>query len=110
MYCKRCFCAFEGERCPHCGEASRVRAVQPQDECFVLETPLLWGEVLCDLYRQSGMPYTLRRALGAGLATLVGPYQERYRFYVPYARLGEAQAIAGDLPADFISMRKEAEE
>ena len=96
MYCPRCKQLFEGSICPFCG-ATQVRAPFPDDECFLIETGMLMGEMLADLLRREKIPFYFKSSLGAGLAMCIGPYQDVYRFFVPYACWTQAQEQAAFL-------------
>lgn len=97
MYCEHCGIIFEEQlRCPKCG-GHYVRPLREDDPCFVCETSFLWGTVLEDLYRQNGVPFLTRHALGAALSTQVGAVLDRVRFYVRYPMLDKARTIADEL-------------
>jgi len=60
---------------------------------FLAETGYPYSEMLSDLLRQHGIPYTAQGSLGAGMALKVGPCLERTRFYVPGDFLDRARAL-----------------
>lgn len=103
MYCDHCKLLTAETTCPACGSRA-LREPQEDDSCFLTEKEMLWGEMLADLLRQNQIPFLYKKALGAGLAMEVGPYQERYAFYVPYAHLPAAKEIV----AGFFSPQNEA--
>lgn len=96
MYCSKCRKVIGLRVCRDCG-SFWVREVQPDDECYLIEKEQIWGEMLLDVLKQEGIPCIVRRTLGAGLATSIGGMLECYRFYVPFAELDRALAIADEL-------------
>lgn len=96
MYCESCQTLFEERRCPECHRHT-VREPRAEDPCFLAEKDTIWGEMLADVLRQNGIPYSIKRTLGAGLAMSVGAMLERYRFFVPYEDLPRAQALVDEL-------------
>lgn len=92
MYCERCSVVFEGHVCPQCG-SKKVRAEVGADYCFLIEKEMIWGEMLAEVLRQNSIPFYQRNVFGAGLTLNVGSYLERYKFFVPYAYLSEAQNL-----------------
>ena len=54
-----------------------------------------------DWLKQNGIPYLVRRTLGAGLSMSVGAMMECHRIYVPFAELDRSLAIVDELfPGD----------
>lgn len=98
MYCEKCNTLFDGgcAACPACG-SKETREPTQDDDCFVVEKEAIWGEMLADVLKQNGIPFIYKKALGAALATKIGSYRERYRFYVPYAQVPAAQSIVEEL-------------
>jgi len=100
MYCGKCQRIIGTRCCSDCGPLW-VREVMPEDVCYLTEKEQIWGEMLEDVLRQNGIPYFIRRTLGAGLTMSVGAMLECYRFYVPFGVLDRALAIVDELfPAD----------
>lgn len=99
MYCETCKTVFDEASCPECG-TKNVREPMPNDDCLLTEKEMLWGEMLSDVLKQNGIPFYFKSQLGAGLAMSVGLYRDRYRFYVPYSRLTDAQRIVDELFAN----------
>ncbi|MBO4230032.1 MAG: hypothetical protein J5938_06760 [Clostridia bacterium] len=96
QYCEVCGRVFDEKRCPKCGRKS-VRSVTPDDLCFLTEQEVLWSDMLADVLKQEGIPFTQKKVLGAGLAIKTGPMRERVRFFVFYRQLPEASAIVEEL-------------
>jgi hypothetical protein len=87
----------DGEaNCPACG-SRKIRQPQADDDCFLVEKEVIWGEMLADVLTQKNIPFYYRKALGAGVAAYVGPLLERYSFYVPYSQFPAAQSIVDEL-------------
>lgn len=100
MYCENCRVVFEGTECPHCGN-EKGRPPEADDDIFLVEKEVLYGEMLADVFKQKGIPHYFKPRLGAGMAMTVGLYQESYRFYVPYAHWADAlEALEELFPAD----------
>ena len=95
-YCKRCKIPCEGDLCPSCG-AERLRAILPEDPCYLAERQMLWAGVLEDVLNQKGVPHMKRPTRGAGLTKTLGGYGERYEFFVPYECLSAAQEVVEEL-------------
>ncbi len=93
MYCYECENVFTGTSCPYCGNVD-VRAPRPNDNCFLVETEMLVGELLAEVLRQERIPYYFKTLYGAGVTARIGPYCERYTFFVPYSHLAIAQQHA----------------
>jgi len=109
MYCARCQKIIPTRNCRDCG-SFWVRDVLPEDVCYLTEREQIWGEMLEDVLRQNGIPYIIRRTLGAGLSMSVGAMLECYRFYVPFGALAQAQEIVDELfPDDEWKLVEEAE-
>ena len=92
MYCSRCNVLLDGDVCPHCGN-KKTRAPLDEDLCFLTGQDVIWGEMLADVLKQNHIPFFQKSALGAGMAMKVGPYLDRYSFYVPYSYLRDAKDI-----------------
>ena len=99
MYCARCQKIIATRNCRECG-SYYVREVEADDVCYLTEQPQVWGEMLEDVLRQNGLPYIIRRTLGAGLSMSIGAMLECYRFYVPFGALEAAQEIVDELFPD----------
>ena len=99
MYCAKCQKIIATRSCRDCG-SYWVREVLPEDVCYLTEREQIWGEMLEDVLRQNGIPYVIRRTLGAGLSMSVGAMLECYRFYVPFGALAAAQEIVDELFPD----------
>lgn len=102
MYCEKCKNLFDDSeiRCPACG-SKKIRKPQTDDDCFLVEKEVLWGEMLADVLTQNEIPFFYKKALGAGLAAYIGPLLERYSFYVPYSQFSAAQNIVDELFSSF---------
>lgn len=96
MYCEDCKTLFEGSQCPNC-VGKHIREVADNDDCFLVQKEMLWGEMLADLLRQHEIPFYYKPVLGAGITMSVGAYMDSYRFYVPYPKLGAAQEIVDEV-------------
>ena len=68
-----------------------------EDLCFLTEKDALWGPVLADVLRQSGIRFVQKGALGAGFTMRAGSQLERHRFYVRYDQLDEAMTVHDNL-------------
>ncbi len=99
MYCAKCQKIIATRSCKDCG-SYWVREVLPEDVCYLTEREQIWGEMLEDVLRQNGIPYIIRRTLGAGLSMSIGAMLECYRFYVPFGALEKAQEIVDELFPD----------
>ena len=93
MYCAECQKVFAGSACPCCG-SQEVRVPLPTDDCFLVETEMLFGEMLAEVLRREKIPFFFKTMLGAGITMRIGPYREVYRFYVPYSHLALASQHA----------------
>jgi DNA-directed RNA polymerase subunit RPC12/RpoP len=102
MYCEKCKKLFDDTeiRCPACG-SKKIRKPQADDDCFLVEKEVLWGEMFADVLTQNKIPFFYKKALGAGLAAYVGPLLERYSFYVPYSQFSAAQSLVDELFSSF---------
>ena len=101
-YCMNCHLLTEDTHCPVC---SCQELVQPEhdDYCFLLERDLLWAQALEDLFRDNGIPFVTREALGAGLTSKIGLAMERKRFYVPYGYYRAAKELEEEFfSAEFV--------
>ena len=96
MYCEKCKCLFEGERCPNCRK-SRVRPVRQEDPCFLMEKGAPFNGMLADVLKQNDIPFLTDGRLGAGLSTYVGPVLEVTRFYVRWSDKARADEIVDEL-------------
>ena len=93
MYCPDCQRVCTGETCPYCGGVD-LRLPLPGDDCFLVETEMLFGEMLAEVLRREKIPFYFKTALGAGVTMRIGPYCDRYRFFVPYSHLALASQHA----------------
>lgn len=98
MYCEKCKILFVDSEavCPACG-GKKIRKPEAEDDCFLVEKEVLWGEMLADVLAQKEIPFYYKKALGAGVAAYVGPLLERYSFYIPFSQLSAAQSIVDEL-------------
>ncbi len=98
MYCEKCKILFVDTEmaCPACG-SKKIRKPEEEDDCFLVEKEVIWGEMLSDVLTQKEIPFFYKKALGAGVAAYVGPLLERYSFYVPCSKLPAAQNIVDEL-------------
>lgn len=96
MYCAKCQRIIATRSCMNCG-SFWVREVMENDVCYLTEREQIWGEMLEDVLKKNGIPYIIRRTLGAGLSMSIGAMLECYRFYVPFAALEAAQEIVDEL-------------
>lgn len=94
MYCEKCGRVTKGYSplCPVCG-SRKVREPRMDDKCFLAEKEHIWGEMLADVLSKNNVPFLRQPILGAGIAMNLGHGMERYRFYVPYSRLEDAQTV-----------------
>ena len=100
MYCEKCQKIIGSRSCADCG-SYWVREATGEDVCYLTEQEQIWGEMLEEVLRQNGIPYLIRRTLGAGLSMSVGAMLECHRIYVPFAELDRALAIVDELfPGD----------
>jgi len=93
MYCYECKNVFTGEVCPYCG-CMDVRMPEPHDDCFLVETEMLIGELLAETLRQERIPFYFKTRYGAGITARIGAYCEHYLFFVPYSHLALARQHA----------------
>ena len=93
MYCAECQKVFAGKVCTGCGN-DQTRPPLPTDDCFLVETEMLVGEILAEVLRREKIPYYFKTMFGAGVTMRIGPYCEVYRFYVPYSHLALASQHA----------------
>lgn len=91
-YCDRCNNIFIDDKCPHCN-SKKVREVRDDDYCFIIEKELIWAEALRELLDKNNIPYEVLTKYGAGLSIKMGPYNEVYRFYIPYKYMEQATNI-----------------
>lgn len=96
MYCERCGCVTEEERCPVCGNAD-LRPPESDDACFLKETTSMWAGMLKDVLDQNGITCMEKSTLGAGLAVRTGAMFEMVRCYVRYEDLEKAREIEREL-------------
>lgn len=96
MYCEKCRHLIEGERCPNC-RRSRVRHVEPEDPCFLVEKGAPWDGMLEDVFKQNGIPFLTDGRMGAGLAVRAGTMLESRRFYVRWDDYARANEIVDEL-------------
>ncbi len=89
-YCPICKLLVEDQHCPLCG-SKNLRAVNDDDYCFLTEKDSIWAGALSELLTQNKIPFIVKQLLGDGLATRIGPAQERIHFYVPYSFYHQAQ-------------------
>lgn len=95
MYCEHCRLLTDEAACPACGR--NTRQPKDNDECFLIEKEMLFGEMLADVLKQNGIPFYHTNVLGAGIAMRVGPLMERYRFFVPCAYDQRARELTEEL-------------
>ena len=96
MYCEKCCRIIDAAVCPAC-KSKKVREAGPRDPCYLTELDYVSSGILEDVLKQEGIPYLVKNVMGAGMAIKVGPMLDRSRFYVPFERLGDAEAVAEDL-------------
>lgn len=96
LYCPECKKLQQAAVCAYCRH-SALRAPAADDLVFLIEKDAMWAGMLMDVLKQNGIPFTYTAALGAALAMAVGPASERLSIYVPYGRLGEAEALVEEL-------------
>lgn len=68
--------------------------------CFLTEKSPIWAGMLADVLRQHDIPFVKESSLGAGLAIKTGSLAETLRFFVPAARLAEAEELVEELFAE----------
>lgn len=95
MYCEHCRLLSESALCPACGR--RTRQPKADDECFLAEKQMIFGEMLADVLKQNDVPSYHTNVLGAGITTRVGRMMERYRFFVPFAYYDKARDLVDEL-------------
>ena len=105
-YCSNCHILVKAARCPVCGKRW-LDVPRPEDYCFLTERPYVWAGLLEDALRQNEIPYLTENTMGAGLTSKIGNMLESVRFYVPYACLGQAEALMEEL---FTAKPQEPEE
>ena len=91
QYCDRCMCLVGSAVCPLCGN-EHLRSPEDADYCLLMEEQTPWAETYAQLLADEEIPYTMLPVFGAGIVQRTGG-QERYKFYVPFARLDEARAV-----------------
>ena len=96
MFCPNCNSLSDEKRCPICGNRD-MRMPTPDDYCFLAEQDQIWAGMLEDVLGQNEISFVTRNILGAGITAKIGPLMERIRFYVPFARHEEAEAIVSEL-------------
>lgn len=96
MYCKKCNIIFNDNICPKC-KSKDIREVKPDDDCFLIEKEMVWGEMLSDLLKQNKIPFYFKNVLGAAITANIGPYSEYYRFFVPCSYLERAKNLTDEL-------------
>ena len=96
MYCERCRLIFSGDICPAC-KSRNTRASKDDDLCFLTEKGYPWSDMLMDVLRQKGVPFYVKRRLGAAMTMRAGTMLEGYRFYVPYEALDRAGEVVASL-------------
>ncbi len=96
MYCTRCQKLFEGRECPE-NRRHAIREPEKDDPCFLTVQDTVWGEMLADVLGQHDIPYMVKKSLGSGLAMSIGALLEKYRFFVPYGALEQAQELVDEL-------------
>ncbi len=100
MYCAKCQKIIPTRTCADCG-SYWVREACAEDVCYLTEKEQIWSEMLEEVLRQNGVPFLVRRTLGAGLSMSVGPMLECHRIYVPFGALDRALALVDELfPGD----------
>jgi len=96
MYCSKCQRIIATRTCSDCG-SYWVREATGEDVCYLTDQQQIWAEMLEEVLRQNGIPFLIRRTLGAGLAMSAGAMLECHRIYVPFAELDRALAIVDEL-------------
>ena len=96
MYCEKCCIVFDDPRCPSCGR-KRVREPKENDPCYLTTQDHIWSTALEDILAQNDIPCYKQGTMGAALAMKFGNFNERYRFFVPYACLEQAKELAAVL-------------
>lgn len=95
-YCPRCYHLTNDNQCPYC-HSKKIRNVNPDDQCFLIERQLIWAEMLKERLEQAHIPYQCSGQMGSGLALKAGPYLENFTFYVPYHYYSSAKQIIDDM-------------
>lgn len=96
MFCSNCNLIVHGTECPACGSRD-IRALQPEDYCYLTEKETIWAGMLSDIFMQNDVPFITRNTLGAGLSAKLGSAMERTRFYIPYAYYAQARSLEMEL-------------
>ena len=90
-YCENCYFATNETRCPVCA-SKKLRDIQIDDFCYVVEGSTAYCENLMDIFRDNEIPYSTL-SYGDGTRSYSGLRLENYRLYVPYRFLQKAKNI-----------------
>lgn len=100
-YCENCYNLCEEKLCELCGN-KKIRPVNGDDFCFLVETEQTNGEMLCGIFEQEGIKYTLIPT-GNGVRSNFGLSLENYEIYVQYKNLETAKEIIDSFSEQAIS-------
>ncbi len=94
MYCESCKTVFDNDTCPYCG-SKKVRLPAYNDYCYLKEMDYMWGKLLEDALKDSGIPAV--SFMPRGKALVRRNRQDRVAIYVPYEFFDTAKEIDGQL-------------
>ena len=94
LYCDRCHCPSASETCPRCGRRLHL-PILPEDLCYLTTQSGVWGGVLEEILTEENIPFF--RQQESGLSVITGSVAESWSYYVHYANLDRAAALAEDL-------------
>ncbi|MCR4707147.1 MAG: DUF2007 domain-containing protein [Clostridiales bacterium] len=95
QYCPKCRTLLEGDTCPDC--KGKTRVPEAGDPCLAVRMSGVFSEMYEDILRQEGIPCLAEGELGAGISSIIGTRLEVTDFFVPFARLEEAETLAREL-------------
>ena len=91
-YCENCRVLCEEIKCSVC-RSKKLREVNGNDFCLLLECPKNKGEMLKSFLEEEEIPCVLMPS-GSGYRTVFGLALENYKVFVPYAFYEKAEEIA----------------
>lgn len=98
-YCENCHQLNNENKCAVCG-MKKLRSPEAKDYCAFTEQPSVLAEMLLDALSDNGIDCQRQPVMGAGIALKIGPVFERYRMFVPFEKLEQANEIAACLLSD----------
>lgn len=90
-YCERCHVAVQGEQCPVCGR-SKVRPVQGDDYCFLVEKEDMWAQLLQEILEDNGVHPISHDSMDV-VWVMRGGELSRQCIYVPFRHLELAREL-----------------